>query len=115
MARAGFFYAPTSSSPDNATCFQCHESMDGWEADDDPIKEHLALSSQCSWAITIGVEQSIERGSLEEEDPMSAKMLDARKATFGDSWPHEGKRGWTCKTKKVMGHAKPIGCGDILM
>lgn len=36
-----------------------------------------------------------------EEDPMSEKMVEARRATFKDTWPHEGKRGWKCKVQKV--------------
>jgi len=28
-------------------------------------------------------------------------MIEARKATFGKLWPHEGKKGWKCKTKQV--------------
>lgn len=33
---------------------------------------------------------------------MSDVMADARKATFGDSWPHEHKKGWKCKTLKMV-------------
>ena len=54
--------------------------------------------------MNIGLEQALEDGSLEEEDPMSVKMVEARKSTFAGMWPHEGKRGWTCKTQKVPGH-----------
>jgi hypothetical protein len=28
-------------------------------------------------------------------------MIEARKATFADKWPHESKRGWKCKVKQV--------------
>lgn len=38
----------------------------------------------------------------EIEDPSSEKMVEARRATFMSSWPHEGKRGWVCKTEKVI-------------
>lgn len=37
----------------------------------------------------------------EIEDPASERMVEARRATFMSSWPHEGKRGWVCKTEKV--------------
>jgi len=36
------------------------------------------------------------------EDPTSEKMLQARLETFGSHWPHEKKRGWLCKTRKVQ-------------
>lgn len=44
----------------------------------------------------------MEDGVLDQEDPMSEKLLNARKITFGAKWPHESKRGWMCKTQKVM-------------
>lgn len=102
LARAGFYYHPTASCPDNATCFLCQSNLDGWEEDDDPIVEHLKHSPACGWAITAYIEQSIENGNPTEEDPMSEGMLSARTMTFGTQWPHENKRGWTCKTQKVF-------------
>ncbi|MCJ1432304.1 hypothetical protein MMC27_001660 [Xylographa pallens] len=77
-------------------------SLDGWEEEDDPVKEHLNYSPECGWAINIAIEQEVEEGIREDEDPMSAKMLEARKSTFGDRWPHKNKRGWTCKVQKVQ-------------
>lgn len=62
----------------------------------------MRLSPDCGWAITVCVEQDIEDGIRDGDDPMSAKMLEARRTTFGVAWPHEGKRGWTCKTQKVI-------------
>jgi hypothetical protein len=38
----------------------------------------------------------------EIEDPTSDKIREARSATFGTSWPHDGKRGWMCQSEKVM-------------
>ncbi|KAL9122852.1 MAG: hypothetical protein Q9187_000588 [Circinaria calcarea] len=60
LATAGFFYQPTASSPDNATCFLCERALDGWEEDDDPIKEHLNYSADCGWILNVGIEQDIE-------------------------------------------------------
>lgn len=36
------------------------------------------------------------------ENPLDEKLLDSRKMTFGSNWPHENKRGWICKTQKVV-------------
>ncbi len=36
-----------------------------------------------------------------EEDPLSEVMMDARRATFRDTWPHEAKKGWKCKMENV--------------
>ena len=101
LAKAGFFFAPTTSCPDNAICFLCEKGLDGWEESDDPIREHLNYSPTCGWAVNVAIEQATESGTHKEEDPMSAEMLEARKWTFAGRWPHEGKRGWTCKTQKV--------------
>lgn len=101
LARAGFFYQPTSSCPDNATCYLCRSSLDGWEEDDNPIEEHLKHAPTCGWAIAASIEQNIEDGGPILENPMSEDMQNARQMTFGTNWPHEGKRGWTCKTQKV--------------
>jgi len=40
-------------------------------------------------------------GDLSQEYPASARMIEARKATFADKWPHKGKKGWKCKVKQV--------------
>jgi hypothetical protein len=73
--------------------------MGGWEEDDSPFEEHLRLSPNCGWAIVAGIETGL--GDYGMDDPLSSQMLEARKATFGDRWPHEGKKGWKCKTKQV--------------
>ena len=101
LARAGFFYQPTYSFPDNTRCYLCKSSLDGWEADDNAVEEHLKHAPDCGWAIMIATELEIEDGSQSQEDPMGERMLEARRKTFGSRWPHENKRGWTCKTQKV--------------
>ncbi|KAL9101672.1 MAG: hypothetical protein Q9163_003093 [Psora crenata] len=102
LAQAGFFYRPTSSCPDNATCYLCRSNLDGWEEEDDPTGEHLKHSPSCGWAIAAFIEQAIEAGDRNVEDPMSERMLDARRMTFGTTWPHENKRGWLCKIQKMV-------------
>ncbi|KAI4228355.1 MAG: hypothetical protein L6R36_001714 [Xanthoria steineri] len=101
LAKAGFFYNPNASSPDNTTCYLCHENLDGWEDDDDAIEEHANLSQGCGWAAIARIEKHIEDGTGEQEDPMNEKLLDARRMTFGANWPHENKKGWICKTEKL--------------
>jgi hypothetical protein len=49
----------------------------------------------------MALEQGAGGESFQDEDPMSERMVEARKTTFGDVWPHEKKRGWTCKIQKV--------------
>ncbi|KAI1434476.1 hypothetical protein GGR50DRAFT_662629 [Xylaria sp. CBS 124048] len=100
FARAGFYFQPSPDAPDNTVCFLCQKNMKGWERDDDPFEEHLRLSPHCGWAIVAGIEVGL--GDYNADDPTSAAMIAARKATFADRWPHDGKRGWKCKTKQLV-------------
>lgn len=103
MAHAGFYYNPYETNPDNTTCFLCERSLDGWDADDNPIEEHLRLSSGCGWTIMMDIQQH-SSNPAEIEDPTSENIVQARQATFM-SWPHDGKRGWVCKSEKVITHS----------
>ncbi|KAH8592879.1 hypothetical protein B0O99DRAFT_223344 [Bisporella sp. PMI_857] len=100
LAKAGFFYHPLPANPDNVICFLCHRSLDGWEKGDDPLKEHLTHSPECGWAIVAAIENQDEQFS--QEYPSSARMIDARKTTFANKWPHESKKGWKCKVKQMV-------------
>jgi len=59
----------------------------------------LKHSPDCGWAIVATIEK--QDGILSPEYPSSSTMIAARKATFADKWPHEGKKGWKCKVKQV--------------
>jgi hypothetical protein len=84
---------------DNVTCFLCCKSILGWEEGDNPLVEHRNLSPDCGWAIVASIEARDE--VLLNEYPLSAAMIEARKATFADRWPHDDKKGWKCKSKQV--------------
>lgn len=81
------------------TCFLCSKSLTGWDEQDDPVLEHLNHSPQCGWAITAAIQGHL--GQFEEQNPNSEAMIEARKMTFAGRWPHEGKKGFKCKTKQV--------------
>ncbi|KAH8264476.1 hypothetical protein KR038_008936 [Drosophila bunnanda] len=49
MAEAGFYWTGTKRENDTATCFVCGKTLDGWEADDEPWKEHLKHAPQCEF------------------------------------------------------------------
>jgi hypothetical protein len=102
LARAGFYYKPSSSSNDNCICYLCGRSLDGWEPDDDPVQEHLKHASDCGWAILMDAAAGPSGGGDTMEDPTGQHFADARRATFAVGWPHEGKRGWTCKVEKMV-------------
>ena len=99
LSEAGFYFNPNIDNPDNVQCFLCDKSLDGWEAGDDPLREHLTHASHCGWAVLAATEVGYDEFAA--VDPMETRMSEARLATFGDRWPHEGKKGWVCKTDKV--------------
>ncbi|OTB06474.1 hypothetical protein M426DRAFT_20924 [Hypoxylon sp. CI-4A] len=100
FAQAGFFFDPTVEAPDNTVCFLCLKSITGWEENDNPVEEHLRLSPHCGWAIVAAIDAGL--GDYAADDPSDTQMVAARKATFGGRWPHDGKRGWKCKTKQLV-------------
>lgn len=109
LARAGLFFHPSAESPDNVACFLCLKAFDGWEDGDDPLAEHLKHAPDCGWALTTAVESEV--GDYATEDPDLPYMKEARKATFAGRWPHEGKKGWKCKTKQVSSpHSTSVQC-----
>ncbi|KAF2099497.1 hypothetical protein NA57DRAFT_55462 [Rhizodiscina lignyota] len=102
MARAGFFYKPQATNPDNVMCFVCQRQLDGWEPGDNPAFEHFTHSRDCGWAINVSIAQRNGDANRVDEDPMHDRLVQARKATFLGSWPHEHKKGWKCKTQKMV-------------
>ncbi|KAJ4289472.1 hypothetical protein N0V88_006953 [Collariella sp. IMI 366227] len=100
LAKAGFFFQPDTKHPDNVTCFLCNKSLDGWDEDDNPLEEHLKHSPTCGWAIMAAIEAGY--GNYGKAHPLDPFMIEARKATFAGRWPYESKRGFKCKTKKLV-------------
>lgn len=99
LAKAGFFYQPAPSNPDNVVCFLCAKNLDGWRENDNPLQEHLKHSPTCGWAITAAIEAGL--GDHATMHPLDPAMIEARKATFAGRWPYESKKGFKCKTKKA--------------
>ncbi|XP_037546703.1 baculoviral IAP repeat-containing protein 5a [Nematolebias whitei] len=63
MAKAGFIHIPSENSPDTAMCFFCLKELEGWEPDDDPLKEHKSHSSSCHF---IALKKKVEELTVEE-------------------------------------------------
>ncbi|EXJ57528.1 hypothetical protein A1O7_07876 [Cladophialophora yegresii CBS 114405] len=115
VARAGFYYKPSKSSNDNTICYLCASQLGGWEADDDPVEEHLKHSPGCGWAILMNASQEAKQNPDTIEDPTGQLLTDARRATFAIGWPHESKRAWKCKTERMVEagwHFAPVAEGE---
>ncbi|KAG5519821.1 hypothetical protein PMAC_000094 [Pneumocystis sp. 'macacae'] len=97
LADAGFYYDPHPSSNDNVSCFLCKKALDGWDVNDNPVKEHFQHSRQCGWAIL----KYIKLFGKDTSFLTDKELQNAREATFGSWWPHEQKRGWFSKIKKM--------------
>ncbi|KAM7219040.1 hypothetical protein V8F06_005632 [Rhypophila decipiens] len=100
LAKAGFYFDPSPEDPDNVTCFLCLKSLSGWDEQDHPLQEHLNHVPDCGWAITAAVEAGL--GAYAQQNPNSAVMAEARKATFGGRWPYDDKKSYKCKTKQLV-------------
>jgi len=78
----------------------CRRDLDGWEVEDVPLEEHLKHSPECGWAIVMDLgRDGFDPTTM--EDPTQTRLSEARRATFGDLWPHENKRGWLCKSSAL--------------
>ncbi|OZJ02678.1 hypothetical protein BZG36_04054 [Bifiguratus adelaidae] len=106
FARAGFYFDPSPDSDDSVRCFICGKSMEAWEPDDDPLQEHSARAPGCPW-VQLGFPVAAEarmaftdadvlKVNLKDERtfPKGKHMEDVRYRTFGDRWPHEGRKGY---------------------
>ena len=105
LALAGFYYCPYDGADDNVCCYLCEKNMGGWEQEDDPLKEHLRGNDECAWAVLRDLSVRSKNGEEfgdDVGDPKSEKMNALREATFGKWWPHDGKKGWNPKSKKVI-------------
>ncbi|CAH1367151.1 hypothetical protein MTP99_008402 [Tenebrio molitor] len=50
LAEAGFVFSGNKHEPDAVKCFFCNKSLDCWDEDDDPWREHQKHSPNCSFA-----------------------------------------------------------------
>ncbi|KAF3935893.1 hypothetical protein ABW20_dc0103003 [Dactylellina cionopaga] len=100
MAQAGFYFKPAAGDEDNVACFICQKNMSEWDPDDDPAEQHLRHNSSCGWALTMCRKLAVD-GNI-TDDPLGDEMCKARRMTFDNWWPHEGKKGWKPSVYNVV-------------
>ena len=49
-SRAGFYYDPAPDTLDQVTCPSCQLSLQDWDAQDDPLNEHVSRRPRCFYA-----------------------------------------------------------------
>ncbi|KAK7182636.1 AT hook domain-containing protein [Paraphaeosphaeria sporulosa] len=103
LAYAGFTFKPTSASPDNVQCFHCQTQLDGWEPNDVPAYEHLTHSPECGFALNLCIRLRDGDPGRNEEDPLSERMIEARRETFQDLWPLDTAAGYPSIEQMVEG------------
>lgn len=73
MAEAGFIFTGSLREPDAVSCFFCNKHLDGWEATDDPWREHLHHSKDCEFA---KMQKAQENWSLEQWYDLQYKYVE---------------------------------------
>lgn len=63
LAAAGFYHVPADNCPDRVRCFFCHNELDGWNPDDEPLAEHRRYFPECGF---LALEKQFEEMTVEE-------------------------------------------------
>lgn len=109
MASLGLYFSPTDDEPDRVVTYIDGASIANFEAGDD-VSSRLAEShpdnpwSLISQSKAAGKESEDRAGTwLYEEDllPTGHRLIEARRRTFANLWPHDGKKGWKCTSQKL--------------
>ncbi len=106
-----------SQANDVVQHYICGTRIAGWSAGDDPLARLREASPQCPTVLLLDSrDRQLEREAWSKarepgvaqwaaEDahllPTSEEMVRARRATFGDSWPYDRKKGWKPTSQKV--------------
>ena len=51
LASAGFYFNPSTTTPDAVSCFICDKGLADWDPDDDPAEIHIQKCPKCPWAM----------------------------------------------------------------
>lgn len=73
MAATGFYCPDPEKEPDVVRCFVCRKELDGWDPEDNPVKEHTNHSRNC-YFLKFKRKKNINKISLEEALKIQGNM-----------------------------------------
>lgn len=108
LAALGLYFAPTASENDRVVSYIDGTAISGFEAGDCPQERLQQANDQDSWLLimrsrTAGEEDGTGQYTYENAEllPTGSTMTAARRRTFANLWPHDGKRGWKPNAQKL--------------
>lgn len=76
LAEAGFIYSPIEPNDDRVICFYCECTLDHWEFDDNPIKEHKKNSERYCFFLDKFLNQKKEEDTLNQKNEILVEPVD---------------------------------------
>ncbi|CAO1628447.1 unnamed protein product [Parajaminaea phylloscopi] len=111
LASLGLFYCPTSTQPDRVVSYVDGTEVSKFEAGDCPEQRLQELQSRDPWLLIMRSKAAGTADDGEDQQhftyadadllPDGQNMIQARRRTFADLWPHDGKRGWKPTSQKL--------------
>lgn len=110
FASLGLFFSPTATQPDRVLSYIDGTEISGFAAGDSLQQRLEVAHAKDPWLMIIRSkdagktsETDEQRMTYEDEDmlPNGQSMTQARRRTFADLWPHDGKRGWKPSSQKL--------------
>lgn len=80
LASTGFYFSPSAKHCDRVVCFECRVAVYAWDADDDPLQEHLRLSAKCAFAKNL----KTRNNQLGHSTPISTPSTIGRTVHLGE-------------------------------
>lgn len=81
MASAGFYYAPNEIGEDYGLCPFCGLGLDGWELEDEPLKEHTLKSPRCRFVRSFQREPAVVKRAAEKRIKKNNTQMKSKRTT----------------------------------
>ncbi|CAG5122396.1 unnamed protein product [Candidula unifasciata] len=101
LAHAGFYFSPGPESLDNVCCLFCQKELDGWEPDDDPLKEHKKHSATCPF---LSLKKPVEKLTLVEFVRLNMKIASLKTIKILDKTRKEFEEQSNTTREEIIEH-----------